>query len=160
MNKIIFLDRDGVLNIEKEHYISSVDDFEINPLIIPFLKKAIEKNFKLVVITNQGGIAKGLYTHETLHQIHHKMQSEFSVHGIRFDDIFYCPHHDDFGKCLCRKPASLMIERAIHRYHADKALCFMIGDRPRDIIAAEQAGIRGFLVEPNSSLDFLMEELK
>ncbi|MCK9480490.1 MAG: HAD family hydrolase [Bacteroidia bacterium] len=160
LNKIVFLDRDGVLNIEKGNYICNENDFDINFASIPFLKHAIATGYKLIVITNQGGIAKGLYTTETLSRIHTKMQSEYAIHGVHFDDIFYCPHHDEIGKCLCRKPAPLMIERAIHRYRADKRKCFMIGDRNRDIEAAQKVGINAILIESNSSLDKWITLLK
>lgn len=159
MNKILFLDRDGVLNIEKQSYICKVEDFEINEGAVPFLLRAIEKGYKLVVITNQGGIAKGLYNHRDIHEIHQKMKLQFSEQGIVFDDIFYCPHHDDYGKCLCRKPGSLLIERALHRYEGNKNECYMIGDRSRDTEAASNAGITGILVDSNTNLDYLIERL-
>lgn len=160
MSKAIFLDRDGVLNIEKGHYISQVEDFEINKQAITFLQTAINKGYKLIVITNQGGIAKGIYSTETLFLIHKKMKEEFSLHNIVFDYIYYCPHHDDHGKCLCRKPDSLMIEKAIHRFQLTKSQSFMIGDRSRDIDAAQKAGIVAYQIESNQSLESFISLLQ
>jgi len=159
LSKAIFLDRDGVLNIEKGHYISHVDDFEINKQAITFLQTAISKGYKLIVITNQGGIAKGLYSKETLFQIHQKMKEDFLLYKIKFDAIYYCPHHNDFGKCLCRKPDSLMIEKAIHRFRIDKNQSFMIGDKERDVEAAQKIGIVGHQIESNQTLDSLISLL-
>src|ERR1700752_69200 len=104
MNKAIFLDRDGVTNREIGNYITSVDLFEMNPNLGEVLKEFKEKGYLLIIITNQGGIAKSMYTHEILADIHNKMNRSLTEQGILLDDIYYCPHHPDFSKCLCRKP--------------------------------------------------------
>lgn len=154
--KAIFLDRDGVLNIEIGDYIRSKENFTMNKGSLEFLKIAIEKGYKLIVITNQGGISKGLYTKEILQSIHEKMISLYHQEGIFFEEIFYCPHHSNIEKCLCRKPHGLMIEKALQKYKLNKNKCFMIGDTERDIKAAERAGIRGYLLTSNSSLSPLI----
>jgi D-glycero-D-manno-heptose 1,7-bisphosphate phosphatase len=151
--KAIFLDRDGVLNKELGHYVYSAEEMQINMGAINFLKSAIAKGFTLIVITNQGGIAKGLYSHDSVALIHQKMKQDFAKYDIHFAEFFYCPHHPDFGKCLCRKPESLLIEKAIHKFNIDVAHSMMIGDKERDVQAASNANIKGVLIEPNADLD-------
>lgn len=158
--KVIFLDRDGILNIEKGHYITHYSDLDLNALAIPFLQQARDKGYVFVVITNQGGIAKGLYSATDLAAIHQKLVLIYAEYGIAFKQIYYCPHHPDFGKCLCRKPQGLMVQRAAHALQADRECSFMIGDRQRDVFAAENAGFKGVLVDSNSSLSDLIPLLK
>lgn len=146
----LFLDRDGVINIEIGDYITNELDFELNPEVYPIIKKANEKGWKVIVITNQGGIGKKLYTHEKLKLIHQKMYDLMSQNGCFIDDLFYCPHHPEHtGRCICRKPDSQMLEKAIHIYKLEKSKCLFIGDNIRDIEAANRAGIRGMLIESN-----------
>ncbi|MSQ78301.1 MAG: HAD family hydrolase [Flavobacteriaceae bacterium] len=158
MNKILFLDRDGVINQEIGNYITHPDAFELNPAIAPIISKAKELGYKVIVVTNQGGIGKGLYTHEILHTIHQKMIDGLGALDVSVDDIYYCPHHPDHdGHCLCRKPGSLMLEKVIAKYHADAAQSIMIGDTPRDMEAAAAVGVRGVLVEANELGSLAME---
>ncbi|MEI6880085.1 MAG: HAD-IIIA family hydrolase [Bacteroidota bacterium] len=146
----LFLDRDGVINLEIGDYISDEKYFEVNSQVYPIIKEANKRGYKVIVITNQGGIAKNLYSHEKLSQIHHKMYECMIENNCFIDDLFYCPHHPDFnGKCICRKPDSLMLEKAIHVYNLDKEKCLFIGDNPRDIAAAENAGIKGLHIKSN-----------
>lgn len=154
--KAIFLDRDGILNKEIGDYICSTENLTINNGSIEFLKEAIKKGYKLIVITNQGGISKGLYSKEILHSIHEKMVGVYEKEGVFFEEIFYCPHHSNIEKCLCRKPLGLMIEKALQKYKLNKNECFMIGDTERDKKAAESAGIKGYLLSSNSSLSPLI----
>lgn len=150
MNKAIFLDRDGVINKEMGDYVSTLSEFHILPFVLPNLIKFAQAGFMLCVITNQGGIAKGLYTEQTLAQIHHLLQNQVKKAGLPELEIFYCPHHPDFGKCICRKPDSLLLEKAIARHQIDVSASWFIGDRQRDIDAAEKVGIRSILIESNT----------
>jgi D-glycero-D-manno-heptose 1,7-bisphosphate phosphatase len=162
LKKTAFLDRDGIINLEIGEYISKPEMFALNPGAISFFKYLIQHDFQLIVITNQGGIAKGLYSHETLAEIHLKMVSQLAAHQITLTDIFYCPHHPDFGLCLCRKPLGLLIEKAAVMHQSDLSKSFMIGDKERDKEAATAAGILGITVPSNSDLagqlDFLKEK--
>lgn len=158
--KVIFLDRDGVLNIEKGHYITHFSDLDLNALAIPFLQKARDKGYVFAIITNQGGIAKGLYTVADLTEIHQKLILFYTAYGIAFKQIYYCPHHPDFGKCLCRKPQGLMVQKAAHALQADTEFSFMIGDKQRDVDAARNAGFNAVLIEANSDLTDLLMMLK
>lgn len=153
MNKAIFLDRDGVLNEEIGNYVCSIEEFTILPGVAGALKAFTEKGYRLIIITNQGGLAKKLYTLSELDRMHEYLRSEMERSGVYFDEIYYCPHHPDYnGKCLCRKPGSVMVEKALARFDIDPARSYFIGDRDRDVQAAEAAGVKGILVESNANL--------
>jgi D-glycero-D-manno-heptose 1,7-bisphosphate phosphatase len=156
MNKAVFLDRDGVVNKELGDYILRYEEFEILPELIPFLYEVRKRGFKVIIITNQAGIAKGLYDHALVDACHAFLTEELAGHGLILDEIYYCPHHPDFGECLCRKPKSLLIEKALARFDLDPSQCLMIGDKDRDVEAAEGAGVKGFRVSPNPTLEQLL----
>lgn len=157
--KAIFLDRDGVLNRELGRYVCSVDEFEVLPHVAHNLTKLCDAGYQLIVITNQGGIAKGLYTEKTLFDIHQKLFTTLAAHHVSVTDIFYCPHHPDFGKCMCRKPAPLMLQKAIAKHNVDIASSWMIGDTDRDVQAAKAAGVRAHLIQSNADWSYLVDEL-
>ena len=150
--KAVFLDRDGVINRDILDYTWRVRDFVFLDGIFDACRNFQEKGYLLIVITNQGGIAKGLYSHNDVKALHDLMTQKFSENGIVITEVYYCPHHDISGKCLCRKPGSLMVEKAIARFNIDPALSFFIGDRDRDTKAGEGAGVRGILVDVNDDL--------
>ncbi len=160
MNKAIFLDRDGVINKEIGDYISCKEEFKILPHAISNIKKLNDAGFLVVVITNQGGIAKGLYTKNDLAEMHDLMTQELAKAGAHIDLIYYCPHHPDFGKCLCRKPASLLVQKAMARLNIDAKKSIFIGDRQRDIDAATSAGVKGSLINSNEDWGRLISNLK
>lgn len=151
--KAVFLDRDGVINSDKDlYYVTHPNEFILNEGIGLFLKKLQEAGYLLIIVTNQAGIAKGLYTHQILQEIHAKMISQLEKYGVTITEIYYCPHHPDFGKCLCRKPESLLIEKALARFHIRPEDSFFIGDRESDIQAAIKAGVKPIKTEPNENL--------
>lgn len=153
MNKAIFLDRDGIINVEIGDYIKRFEDFTLIPQLGEALRLLQSKGFLLVVITNQGGLAKKLYTTEELDKMHEYLVSEMAKYGVRFEEIYYCPHHPDYnGKCLCRKPGSQMVEKAIARFNIDPSQSYFIGDKQRDIDAGNAVGVKGILVESNPDL--------
>lgn len=157
MNKAIFLDRDGVLNREKYDYITKTEDFEILEYQIPPLKKLYEEGYLLIIITNQGGIAQQRYTEETLAEMHHLLGQKFLKAGAEITHAYYCPHHPTIsGDCSCRKPKSGMILEAIATYSIDPGLSVMIGDKPRDVEAANGAGVKGILIAPDEQIDYNM----
>ncbi len=141
IEKIAFLDRDGVLNEEIGNYVTQIDDFKILPHTINNCLAIKKLGFQIVIVTNQGGLAKKLYTEEALESFHQKLQSEFINSGIIILDIFYCPHHSEVENCICRKPKGGMLERGLAKYGGIKEKCFMIGDNIRDVNAALSAGI-------------------
>ena len=151
-NKAVFLDRDGVINRERGEHTWLLKDLELLPDVAEALIEIRKAGYLPIVITNQSGIGLGLYDHGDVKRAHDHLAAELDRKGAAFTDIFYCPHHPQQGRCLCRKPGSLLIERAIARYGIDPSASIMIGDRERDVQAAEAVGIRGILVVANSPL--------
>lgn len=157
-NKAIFFDRDGVINKEIGDYVTRIEDFEVLPGVLESLLAFQEKGYLLIVVTNQGGIAKGLYTHETLHAIHQKMKD--SLPGVKFTEIYYSPDHPECnGLSLSRKPGSMMIEKAIARFEIDPSISYLIGDNIRDIEAGEKVGLRCFQINSNASWAGLLSQI-
>ncbi len=150
--KAVFLDRDGVLNRERGTHTWRPEDFEILPDVLPALKALHAAGWLLVVITNQSGIGLGLYGHADVERLHGYLHAMLAANGTPLTDIRYCPHHPSGGRCLCRKPGALMLERAAAQHHIDLSASVMIGDRERDMEAAEAVGVRGILVEANAPL--------
>lgn len=155
MNKAIFLDRDGVLNHEINDYICRPEDFEVLEYQIPPLKKLHDEGYLLIIITNQGGIALKRYTEETLAGMHKLLSERFEAQGAKITHAYYCPHHPTVeGECACRKPKSGMLLEAIATYNIDPAQSVMIGDKQRDVEAANGAGVKGILIEPDEQLSY------
>jgi D-glycero-D-manno-heptose 1,7-bisphosphate phosphatase len=147
--KAVFLDRDGVINREVGDYIKRFEDFEILPHVRHALKILHEAGFHLIIITNQGGIAKKLYDRHEMDKMHDYLNAELAPSGISFTDIYFCPHHPQTSNCLCRKPEPLMVEKALSKHGIDPAFSWFIGDKERDIVCGEGAGVKGILIEPN-----------
>ncbi len=155
MQKAIFLDRDGVINDPKDnYYVWKKEDFYFNEHIVKPLKKYQENGYIIIVISNQGGISKGEYKKEDTNKLHNYMCDIFEKHRLKITEIYYCPHHDSIEKCLCRKPDSLMLEKAIARFNIDAEKSIFIGDSERDIEAAEKVGVKGILIKKNAGFDF------
>jgi D-glycero-D-manno-heptose 1,7-bisphosphate phosphatase len=143
VNKCIFLDRDGVINRDNPDYIYKVEEFEILPGVIEGFKKLKEEGYLLIVITNQSGIRKGIYSTEDMQACHDHFQ-QVSNHLI--DKFYYSPYHPFYTESLTRKPESLMFEKAIAKFDIDVSKSWMLGDKERDLIPAEKLGIRGILI--------------
>jgi D-glycero-D-manno-heptose 1,7-bisphosphate phosphatase len=155
MNKAIFLDRDGVLNHEIHDYITRVEDFEVLEYQIPPLKKLYDEGYMLIIITNQGGIALQRYTEEELAEMHQILFDKFEAQGAVITHAYYCPHHPTVGgECRCRKPASGMLFDAIAAYDIDPSMSVMIGDKARDVEAANGAGVKGIQIVPDEQIDY------
>lgn len=153
MKKAVFLDRDGVLNKELGDYVCRFEDFKVLDHNFPALKELQERGYLLIVITNQGGLAKGWYSVETLDQMHAHLKQSYAEQGIHLTEIYYCNHHPEYnGKCLCRKPGSLMLEKAVARFGIDASASYFIGDRERDVIAGEAAGLKGILIDSDQPI--------
>lgn len=144
-NRCVFLDRDGVLNEEINDYVYTLDKLVIPqgvPEAISMLKRA---GFLLVVVTNQAGIAKGLYTHKEVQACYQKIQQAC---GFLIDALYYCPYHPKYdSESLLRKPGSLMLEKAAARFEIDPTLSWMVGDRQRDIEAGQKVGASTVFIE-------------
>ena len=146
--RAIFLDRDGTIN-EDTGYVSHPDELIIYPWAAAAVRLINESGLKAFVITNQSGVARGLYTEETLRAIHERMCEEFAREGARIDAIYYCPHHPDFGDiklCECRKPRPGMLHRAACEHRIDLTRSYVIGDKASDMNLAASVGAAGVLV--------------
>ena len=138
--KCVFLDRDGVLNEELGDYLYRPEDLIIPEGVVEGLQLLKKAGYLLIVITNQAGIARGLYNADAVYAIHEQMQE---ASGNILDDIYFSPHHPEFsGKSLSRKPDSLLLEKAIAKYDVDPDQSWMIGDRIRDMEAGHKAGLK------------------
>lgn len=158
MNKAVFLDRDGVINHDPGDYTTSWDEFTFLPGIESFLKKRQHEGYLLILITNQGGVAKGRYDLETVEEIHSRMIAHFSDCGIKVTEVYYSPYHDDYSRSLSRKPGSIMVEKALARFNIAPEKSVMIGDKQRDIDCAAAAGVPGLLVPVNSNLNEILSD--
>lgn len=143
MNRCIFLDRDGVINRERGEYTYQVLDFEIEKGVIPILQKFKKMGYLLIIITNQGGINKGIYTSQDVYNCHEYFQKSS---GDIIDDIFYSPYHDNFTRSLSRKPDSLMLERAIYKWNVNTQQSWMIGDSKRDLLAGKKVNLKSLYI--------------
>jgi D-glycero-D-manno-heptose 1,7-bisphosphate phosphatase len=153
MKKVVFLDRDGVINKEIGDYVFSLENFVINAGLFKALKHWSKEGYSFVVITNQGGISKSRYTKADVNKINDFLVERFKEHNLNLLEIAYCPHHDTIEACLCRKPNSLMIEKMIAKHNISAKESFMIGDSLRDIQAANKVGVKAIQIEPNSNLN-------
>ncbi|AOT70577.1 HAD-IIIA family hydrolase [Geosporobacter ferrireducens] len=148
--KAVFLDRDGVINVEK-NIICRSDDFELLPLVVEAIKLINDTEYLVVVVTNQPGIAKNMCSIGELQIIHNKMEYLLGKMNAKIDAIYYCPHHPDIGfkeenrkykiKCSCRKPEPGMILQAVKDFNIDLNSSFIIGDSYRDIECGKRIGL-------------------
>ncbi len=161
MEKVVFLDRDGVINNPHDnYYVHRIEDFVINPGIIEGLRTLRDRDFKFVIISNQGGISKGEFSVDDVDRLHDHLITEFESHGILFSAIYYCPHHHTIEKCLCRKPEPLMLEKAIAQLNIDPELSYFIGDKGSDIEAGKRAGVNTILIKKNQDIRKILDQIK
>jgi histidinol-phosphate phosphatase family protein len=149
MRNVIFFDRDGIVNVPPAPggYVERPEDFKVMPEFIASLRVVLERGYEAIVITNQQGVGKGLYSVETLSEIHGRLIHEVESHGLSILDIYYCPHLAA-DHCSCRKPLPGMILKAIGKWDIDPAHSWMVGDSFRDVDAGVAAGCRTLLVHP------------
>ena len=139
--KALFLDRDGTINVDKG-YVYEKEEFEFQPGIFELVKKYAEQGYLIFIVTNQSGIARGLYTEKDYLQLTDWLKAAFSEKGIKIEKVYHCPHLPEIsGSCSCRKPNPGMIVEAISEYNIDPATSVLIGDSERDLQAGEKAGI-------------------
>lgn len=158
MKKAVFLDRDGTLNNNDTlYYIRRREELQLNPGVGETLAELQSRGYLLIVITNQGGIAKGEVGLEEVKALHAQLRYLLEKEGVSLDEVYTCPHYPSTGSCLCRKPRPLLIQKAMARFGIDPAASWMIGDSERDMEAGQAAGLRTIRIEPNSDLRKILE---
>lgn len=141
MRKALFLDRDGVVNVEK-NYLHKIEEFELVEGIAEVCRAYQENGYLIIIVTNQSGISRGLYSEEDFAILSEWMVEHFKTLGITITHIYHCPHHESIdGVCECRKPEPGMFLSAQREYDLDMAHSVMIGDNERDIEAALRAEV-------------------
>lgn len=164
-NKAVFLDRDGVLNKDKVDYVYKIDDFQILEGVIEAIALLKKNNFLLIVITNQSGIAKGIYTENDVQKCWEYLQEKCN---FLIDDHYFAPHHPKYtSESLSRKPDSLLLEKAIAKYKIDVQNSWIVGDSNRDIEAGKKVGVKTIQVigtkaseeKPSEIVDYQVNSL-
>ena len=143
--KLVILDRDGTINHDSDHYIKSTDEWRPIDGSLEAIARLTQAGYRVVVATNQSGIARGLFDSSTLIAIHDKMQRAVAQAGGRIDAFFFCPHAAD-SACECRKPRPGMLREIARRFNHSLADAYMVGDAQRDLDAAAAAGAKPVLV--------------
>ncbi len=149
--QLIMLDRDGVLNLDSEHYIKSPAEFLPIPGSLEAVVRLQHGGFQLAVCTNQSGLGRGLFDLPALEAIHSKLNLSLQALGGSALPIFYCPHQPDAG-CDCRKPRPGLLQQALAAAQVAPAAACMIGDSARDLEAAWAIGAQALLVETGNGL--------
>jgi len=137
--KVVFLDRDGVINVDSQHYVKNWSEFVFIPGSLKAIQRLTRHRFLSIVITNQSMIRRNIAPMENLEHIHSMMKKTVKSRGGDIKDIFFCPHHPE-DKCTCRKPEPGLIVKAQKKYHIDLFSSVMIGDSVKDIECARNAG--------------------
>ena len=146
MRRAAFLDRDGVINIDRG-FVSRVDEFEFVPGVLAAARAIAERDYALVVVTNQSGIGRGLYSEEEFLALTQWMHECFAAAGAPLAGVYFCPHHPTHGlgayrvACDCRKPGPGMLLQAAKELQLDLARSILFGDRNSDLVAARLAGV-------------------
>ena len=132
---------------------------QIFPGAVEAVARLKQAGARVVMITNQSGVGRGLFSIETLGAIHAKLRAVFDAGGAPFDGLYYCPHHPDDG-CACRKPGTVMVERAVADLGLDLSHVYVVGDQRRDIDLARRIGAKGILVTTGPTSVQALEELR
>ena len=169
----VFVDRDGTINVDKGH-VYRIEDFQFIPGALEALRRLTGAGIKIFVVSNQAGIAKGMYTEGDLAVLTRHMLEKMTAYGIRISDVLYRPHHPQATDpayrmdCDCRKPKAGLLRRAMSREGLAPDVLAMIGDKNSDIEAGQAAGVRTYLVETGyglrerqlTSADYVVPDLK
>jgi len=154
MSKWIILDRDGVINYDSDEYIKSPDEWIPIPGSLEAIARLSQAGYHIVVVTNQSGVGRKLYSEVTLQLIHQKMQQAVLAAGGHLQDIFYCPHTPD-DNCACRKPKTGLFTAIEDKYKIRLTNIIAIGDKLTDIQAAQAVGCRPILVRTGKGKDII-----
>lgn len=162
-NTAIFLDRDGVIN-EEVGYLDSLAKLKVIPSAYEAIRLINESGMKAIVVSNQAGVAKGLFTEDFVRKTNDCLQTILSQQGAYINNFYYCPHHPTEGTepyrriCDCRKPAPGMLLRAAQDLNIDLKKSYLVGDRFRDMEAAKKAEVKGILVKTGYGNELLQDD--
>ncbi len=151
MNRAVFLDRDGTIN-EEVGYLRNLADLRLIPGAGAAIKRLNDSGMKVVLVTNQSGIARGYFSESLLQEIHDRLEQMLRDEGARLDAIYYCPHHPSAGNshytrdCDCRKPGTGLIDRAARDLNIDVKHSYVVGDKWSDVELGQRAGAHSVLV--------------
>lgn len=154
MNKAIFLDRDGTI-IEDKNYLSNIDDINFLEGTFEGLKK-LQKEYLLIIVTNQSGVAKGYFNEKKVIEINKEIESQLYTNGVKILETLYCPHHKNgiikeySINCECRKPKTGLIEKVVKKYNIDLSNSYVIGDKDSDIQLGKNCKCKSILIRNNN----------
>ncbi len=158
MNKAVFLDRDGTVN-EEVGYLRDLKQLKLIPGAGAAIRRLNEAGFKVVLVTNQSGVARGYFSESFVQETHALLEQLLKNDGARLDGIYYCPHHPTAGnsrfttECNCRKPGTGMIDRAARDLNVDMKKSYVVGDKWSDVELGQRAGARTILVKSGFAPD-------
>lgn len=144
LRRAVFLDRDGTI-CEEMGYVNHVARLQVFPYAAAAIRRLNEAEIPVIVVTNQSGVARGIFPESLVHEVHNKMVTELASGGARVDAIYFCPHKTE-DACECRKPNPGLLERAACEHGLDLAASWIVGDRYADLEMSHAAGGRGILV--------------
>lgn len=148
MNKAVFLDRDGTINIDYG-YVYEIDKFKFIPGVIEALKILNDLGYILIIITNQSGIGRKYFTEEQFNKLNNYMLEELKKHNINISKVYYCPHIDS-DNCQCRKPKLELFYKAVNEFNIDLTSSYVIGDKERDLSLCNNEKVKGILLTNES----------
>jgi histidinol-phosphate phosphatase family protein len=149
----VFLDRDGTI-MEDAHYIKSPDQVRLIPGAAAAVKRINDAKVPAIVVTNQSGLARGIFKPEDYEAVRKHFESLLSAEGAHIDASYFCPHHPSItGSCNCRKPGTELFEIAMRDFQLDPANVAYIGDRWRDVVASKKLGGRGIMIASHMTTD-------
>src|SRR5512135_1646363 len=158
MNKAVFLDRDGTVN-EEVGYLTELSRLRLIAGAGAAIKRLNEAGFKVILVTNQSGVARGYFPESLVHEAHARLGEMLKAEGARVDGVYFCPHHPIAGNshytidCDCRKPKTCLIDRAVKDFGIDVRHSYMVGDKWSDVELGQRAGVHAVLVESGFAHD-------
>lgn len=158
MNRAVFLDRDGTVT-EEVGYLTNIDLLRLIPGVGDAIRRLNQAGFKVVLVTNQSGVARGYFPESFVHEAHEKLIRMLGYEGASLDGIYYCPHHPTAGNskytiaCGCRKPGTGLLDRAAKDLDIDITRSFVIGDKWSDVELGQRAGAKTILVKTGFAPD-------
>lgn len=153
MNKAIFLDRDGTINIDYG-YVHEKDKFKFIDGAIDGLKMLNDLHYTLIIITNQSGIGRKYFTEEEFQKINYYMLEKLNENNINIAKVYYCPHIDE-DNCNCRKPKLELFYQAIEEFNIDTSLSYAIGDKERDLSICTKEQVKGILLTNGNNDNYI-----